>query len=196
MFFFCRKPGHLIAECRAWKGQQPSPNQKQPKGVGLIKMSPQPQGLEPEMCESDDCFKPFIFEGFVSLTGKVEDQRRVRILRDTACSQSLMLSGTLPVCDSSDVSAVVRGIEMGFVPVPLHRIFIHSDLVTGFFTVGVRAGFPIEGIEVIVGNDIAGGKVFPVPRVVSNPIPESEQDGLGKIHPHIFVASVTKVAVS
>lgn len=51
--------------------------------------------------------------------------------------------------------------------------------------------FPIEGIEVIIGNDIAGGKVFPVPRVVSNPIPESEQDGLGKIHPHIFVASVT-----
>ncbi|XDV48358.1 hypothetical protein PO909_017780 [Leuciscus waleckii] len=52
---------------------------------------------------------------------------------------------------------------------PLHRIFVHSDLVTGFFTVGVRAGFPIEGIEVIIGNDIAGGKVFPVPRVVSNP---------------------------
>ncbi|XP_065149952.1 uncharacterized protein [Paramisgurnus dabryanus] len=107
-----------------------------------------------------------------------------------------MLSGTLPVCDSSDVSAVVRGIEMGFVPVPLHRIYVQSDLVTGFFTVGVRTGFPIEGIELIIGNDIAGGKVFPVPRVVSNPILESEQDELGKSHPHIFVASVTTRAQS
>jgi hypothetical protein len=28
--FFCRKAGHIIAECRAWKGQQPSPNQETP----------------------------------------------------------------------------------------------------------------------------------------------------------------------
>lgn len=82
--FFCRKPGHLIAECRAWKREQPSTSPKQPKGVGLIRTSPRPQGLEPERRETAvDCFKPFIFDGFVSLTGKAADQRRVRILRDT-----------------------------------------------------------------------------------------------------------------
>lgn len=80
---------------------------------------------------------------------------------------------------------------MGFVPAPLHQIHVHSDLVTGFFTVGVQAEFPIGGIEVIMGNDIAGGKVFPVPKVANNPIPESGQDELVKSHPQIFVAIVT-----
>ncbi len=33
-----------------------------------------------------------MFEGFVSLTGKVEDQRIVKILRDTGGSQSFVLA--------------------------------------------------------------------------------------------------------
>ena len=46
--------------------------------------------------EPDACFKPFISKGYVSLTGKAKDQRAVTVLRDTACSQSLILSNVLP----------------------------------------------------------------------------------------------------
>lgn len=69
--------------------QQP-PQAKQAKGVGVIKaVSPSVPLVtlgRPE--EPDECFKPFIFDGFVSLTGLVEDQRPVKILRDTASSQT------------------------------------------------------------------------------------------------------------
>jgi len=34
---------------------------------------------------------------------------------------------------------------------------------------GVRAQLPIEGVGLILGNDIAGGKVFPQPIVVDKP---------------------------
>ena len=136
----------------------------------------------------DKCFKPFIFDGSVSLTGKAEDQRPVKILRDTACSQSLILSGVLPLSDHSDLSAVVMGIEMGFVPAPLHQIHVKSGIVTGFFTVGVRSCFPINGVDLIMGNDLAGGKVYPVPEVVNIPIPDT--DDLATNHARVFVASV------
>lgn len=37
----------------------------------------------------DDCFKPFIFDGFVSLTGKAEDQRLGQgVVRRSACPVS------------------------------------------------------------------------------------------------------------
>lgn len=100
------------------------------------------------------------------------------------------LSSVLPVGTESDTSAVVRGIEMGFIPAPLHRIHVQSGLATGHFPVGVRSCFPIEGIEFIMGNDIAGGKVYPVPEVVAIPIPETDHDDLAKKHPDVFAVSV------
>ena len=71
---------------------------------------------------ADKCFKPFIFDGFVSLSGEVSDQPPVKILRDTGGSQSFILSDILPLNDESACksSAIVRGIKMGFVPGPLH----------------------------------------------------------------------------
>ncbi len=31
----------------------------------------------------DECFQPFVFDGFVSLTGRVEKRKAVKILRDS-----------------------------------------------------------------------------------------------------------------
>uniref|UniRef100_A0A3Q1F7N1 Gypsy retrotransposon integrase-like protein 1 n=1 Tax=Acanthochromis polyacanthus TaxID=80966 RepID=A0A3Q1F7N1_9TELE len=104
----------------------------------------------------------------------------------------LTVSSVLPFSEQSAcaVSAVVRGIEMGFVPAPLHHIHVQSPLVTGFFDVGVRSSFPIDGVDFIMGNDIAGGKVYPVPEVVNVPIADSEHDSLVQNHPNIFTVSV------
>lgn len=57
----------------------------------------------------DDCFKPFIFHGFVSLTGKVEDEHPVTILRGTGESQLFNLSNVLPLGETSacEDSAIV-----------------------------------------------------------------------------------------
>ncbi|XP_049452217.1 uncharacterized protein LOC125900944 [Epinephelus fuscoguttatus] len=185
--YYCLKSGHLIADCEAWKQRQKMAS-KQPKGVGLINTSPRAsiESLAPEI---PDCFKPFTCDGFVSVSGNAEDQRPIKILRDTACSQSLILSSVLPLNTRSEESAVVRGIEMGFVPAPLYYVHVTSEIATGFFKVGVRAEFPVNGIDFIMGNDIAGGKVYPVPKMVDVPIRESHDDvAIG--HPDVFVASV------
>lgn len=66
----------------------------------------------------------------MSVSGNAEDQCRVKILRDTACSQSLIPSSMLPLNTRSDESAVVRGIEMGLVPAPLHRVYVSSEFLS------------------------------------------------------------------
>lgn len=49
---------------------------------------------------------------------------------------------------------------MGFVDVPLHRIHLTSDLITGSVVVGVRVNLPVPGITFLLGNDLAGGNVW------------------------------------
>lgn len=48
------------------------------------------------------------------------------------------------------MSAVVRGIGVGFVPAPLHPVHIQSNMITGFFPVAFCACFLINGIGVTV----------------------------------------------
>nr|XP_043872779.1 uncharacterized protein LOC122761638 isoform X1 [Solea senegalensis] len=79
---------------------------------------------------------------------------------------------------------------MGFVPAPLHRIHVQSNLKTGFFRVAVRSSFPIDGVGFIMGNDIAGGEVYPSPEVVDNPVAEPRHDDLVQCHPDVFSVSV------
>ncbi|KAK9517540.1 hypothetical protein VZT92_022903 [Zoarces viviparus] len=111
----------------------------------------------------------------VSLIGEIEDQRQVTVLRDTGGSQAFILASGLPFRAESacDANTVVRGIDMGLVPAPLHRVYVETKLASGFFPVAVCSGFPVDGVEFIMGNDIAGGKVFPDPEVVTIPIPGS-----------------------
>lgn len=45
-----------------------------------------------------------------------------------------------------------------------------SRIVSGKFQIAVRPQLPIAGIDLILGNDLAGGKVFPLPEVIENPI--------------------------
>ncbi|KAI3366276.1 hypothetical protein L3Q82_009748 [Scortum barcoo] len=165
--FLGHKPGHIISDCQILKRKQATTT-KQSKGVGLIKTVTVSTGQSPALKEPDECFKPFIFRAFVSLTGRMEDQHPITVLRDTGRSQSFILSSTLPLgadtcCNSSPV---VRGIEMSSVFAPLHRVHIISKLKTGFFQVAVLSCFPISGVDFIMGNDIAGGKVYPTPKFV------------------------------
>ena len=64
---------------------------------------------------------------------------------------------------------LLQGVELGAISAPLHRIHIEADLVTGPVIVGVRLTLPIEGISMILGNDLAGGRVRPEPIVINLP---------------------------
>ncbi len=82
-------------------------------------------------------------------------------LQDTGAAQLFLLEGILPLTSetATGTHVLVRGFEMGFVEVPLHRIHLSSAIVSGDVIVGVRSALPVPGITFILGNDLAGGNV-------------------------------------
>ncbi len=106
-------------------------------------------------------FAPFLTEGTVALPNS-DETVPVRILRDTGAGQSFLMEGLLPLSErtATGTQVLVRGLEMGFTEVPLHRIHLNSKLVSGDVVVGVRAMLPVPGVTFILGNDLAGGNVW------------------------------------
>ncbi|XP_039902083.1 uncharacterized protein LOC120742707 [Simochromis diagramma] len=189
--FYCFKSGHLIADWETYRQRQLVSTPRKPKGIGLIKNASsgsRPPGTE----KPDECFKPFIIKGAVSLSGKPGDGRNVTILRDTGGSQSLILASALAFDEktASGTDVIVRGVGMTYVPAPLHRIWVQSDLISGVFPVAVCPCFPIDGVDFIMGNDIAGGKVYPTPEVTKTPDPSPLPDVLNRQHPDVFPVGV------
>ena len=54
--------------------------------------------------------------------------------------------------------------------VPLHKVNLVSDLVTGSVVVGTRPTLPLKEVSLLLGNDLAGGKVVADPKVIFKPI--------------------------
>ena len=75
-------------------------------------------------------YKPFLSQGFVSIDGSSE-AKPVQILRDTSAAQSLLLESVLSFSErtSTDRSVLLQGVELGVIDIPLHRIYLKSDLI-------------------------------------------------------------------
>ena len=144
--------------------------------------------------ESDymENYKPFISEGVVSLVGDENSSQKVKILRDTGATQSLMLDSVLPLTENSFTGAnvLISGVEMGVLEVPLHEVNIKSSLINGNIVIGMRPSLPVEGISLILGNDLAGERVMVDPRVVEKPRVNEKTERLAEKFPGIFPASV------
>ena len=109
--------------------------------------------------ESDymENYKPFISEAVVSLVGGESSSQKVIILRDTGATQSLMLDSVLPLRENSLTGAnvLISGVEMGVLEVPLHEVNIKSSLINGNIVITMRPSLSVEGISLILGNDLA-----------------------------------------
>ena len=79
---------------------------------------------------------------------------------------------------------------MGVLEVPLHEVNIKSSLLNGNIVIGMRPSLPVEGISLILGNDLAGKKVMVDPRVVEKPRDDEKMKRLAEKFPGIFPASV------
>lgn len=125
-------------------------------------------------------YVPFITEGFVSLVGSSE-KVAVKILRDTGASESFILESVLPFSrqSSTGCNVLIKGIGLQTFSAPLHRVVLQSELVQGEVTIAVRPLLPVVGVGVLLGNNLAGGKVWrddaPAP-VVKNVPSFSEPD--------------------
>ena len=141
-------------------------------------------------------YKPFISEGVVSLVADESSSQKVKILRDTGATRSLMLDSVLPLTENSFTGAnvLISGVEMG-VLVPLHKVNIKSSLINGNIVIGMRPSLPVEGISLILGNYLAGEKVMVDPRVVEKPRDDEKTERLAEKFPGIFPASVVTHSV-
>ena len=125
-----------------------------------------------------EIYEPFLSDGFVSLNGDYAQSTPIKILRGTGASQTLIFEDTLPFSEktSSGTSVLIQDVECGFVNVPLHNIYLSSDLVTGLVAVGIQPSLPFKCVHLLLGNDLAGDKVVVNPLLTTIPCLDQPPD--------------------
>ena len=206
---FCHKRGHWKRDCAARKsrhsryGEQVKPAALAAPVSSIVVADQLGDELPSVVLSKPDLssYLPFISEGHVSLTGS-EEKVSVVILRDTGAFDSFVLGSTLPFSEATDTGSFipVLGMGMSIFPVPVHKLRLHCELFDGEVKMGVRPELPVEGITVILGNDVAGDRVWadqparpvivPVPRGSNGPDENEKQ------FPDVFTACAVTRAVA
>uniref|UniRef100_A0A3B1J3T9 Gypsy retrotransposon integrase-like protein 1 n=1 Tax=Astyanax mexicanus TaxID=7994 RepID=A0A3B1J3T9_ASTMX len=189
--YYCHKIGHIAGNCLALKKKLGSKRADgSPKPVALVDCGRVLVSEIPVTSLPDPCYSPFVSQGEVSLNAG-EAAVPVNILRDTGAAQSLILANTLPFgVDSFCGSyAVCKGLGSDYMKVPLHTVYLASKLLSGLFRIAVCDALPVDGIAVILGNDLAGGKVFPILEILDTPVLDCPEM-FEKVSPDVFPACV------
>ena len=208
---YCKRRGHLRSECFYLIGNQPSTHDvQQPSPSGHIvpmQLVSDPHSAAIIPCETGlatsnsdrimEMFEPFIQNGFVSLSDDFSGAKPIRILRDTGSAQSILLQNTLPLSDStySGDNVLLKGVDtsLGSYPsAPLHQVYISSSHVNGPVNVGITSSLPIDGIDFLLGNDLAGGKVVANSLVTDMPCNCQQLDPVPDLDPAGVVTRASK----
>ena len=127
----------------------------------------------PETDSVMEIYKHYLSDGFVSQYGDFSQPTPITILRDTGAFQSLILADTLPFSEKSFSGTsvlLIQGVECGFVNVPLHDIYLSSDLVNGPVVVGIRQRLHFKGDHLLLGKDLAGDKEWLIHLQLTHPV--------------------------
>ncbi|KAJ8044956.1 hypothetical protein HOLleu_07861 [Holothuria leucospilota] len=196
---FCHKKGHTMANCFTLAKLK----ETETASNALANVENSSEVVVTLRPNSNDKIKeeylPFVSEGFISLDGNsAHPPVKIKILRDTGATQSLLLDGVLPLSDSTSTGAnvLIQGVECGFISVPLHKINLKSDLVSGSVIVGVRPTLPVKGVSLLLGNDLAGGKVVANAILTDKPCDYNNTEQLEKEFPNLFPTCAVTRAMS
>ena len=181
---YCKRRGHIMAEC--WELKQRKTRANPMSMICTKSQNPAPVRQIVKRTKDEEK-NPFISEGYVSLNEGVHAVP-IWILRDTGATQSLLVEGILPLSEATATGThvLIQGVELGIVSVPMHTIYLKSDLVSGTVVVGLRPTLPIQGVSLILGNDLAGEKVIPDLQVVTEQEVIKKADGDTEATSHIF----------
>ena len=163
---------------------------------GVRSQTVKQKDVESEKIRED--FEPFVLEGSVSLEGDEFDPKPIKIMRETCCAQSMILERSLPFTEMSATreNVLIQGIGMDNISVPLHKMNLKSDLVSGTVIVGVRPELSVKGVSMLLGNDLAGGRVLPEPTVTREPCTEVDNVENSVVFPACAVTrSMTRKAM-
>ncbi|XP_076043849.1 uncharacterized protein LOC143026944 [Oratosquilla oratoria] len=178
---FCKRRGHHIKQC-------PDPKCKVSQTTAPSK--PVAAILSVPTSKTADIFQPFRSLGAVSLEdgGEVHP---IRIVRDTAAAQTVILKSSVPGIDSNYTgeSVYLHDFNSQF-PLRLARVHLSCGIVQGPVTVAVseQPSLPIPDCSLLLGNDIAGGLVqTPAPIILSDtPLTHNPTDELEREQPNLF----------
>ena len=210
---FCsyyKKAGHSISDCwskncKQSKHYDPSKNKStESKSQALMNINIQPvenrsvesegnskDEIAEEQLDKEDLYEGFKFGGKVSLV-KGDPSVNVTILRDTGGTQSVLVGSCLPGIEKAltEEKVYIRDFS-GISLLPLARVYLVSDLVSGFVNVAVSSKpLPVSGVQFLLGNDLAGNLVVPDPIVVEKPLLEDPSADLVREFPDIFPSCV------
>ena len=150
----CKQRGHLLSDC--WTLQKKE--KKKPNAL----VTTTDHSAREVVPNTPDTFKQFISQGCISIDKNHTESVPMSFLCDTGASQSLLAEGIPPLSELSatEESVLIYGVELGFTCAYLHRVFLKLHLVSGPITVGVQPTLLVEGVSLLLGNDLAGEKVM------------------------------------
>ena len=135
-----------------------------------------------------EIYEPFLSDGLCHLTVTLPSLPLSKSYEIPGASQSLILQIPCHFPRSLLLGQVsfIQGVECGFVNVPLHNIYLSSDLVKGPVAVGIRPSLPFKGIHLLLGNDLAGDKVVVNPLLTSTPCVDQPPDPIEQEIPDLY----------
>ncbi|PIK33572.1 hypothetical protein BSL78_29612 [Apostichopus japonicus] len=211
---FCHKIGHVYESCFKRLREIEKPTAFIASKQKLIMGSPL---IQPNYVKDNSIFsksklsssqiekiranlKPHGYDNFMSV-GTVtrpgsNDFSEIHILRDTGASRSLMLRNVFSPShgvETSPMHVLVRGMGEDTVRAPLVKLQLDCEYVSKVVEIGVVERLPVDGIDFLLGNDIAGGQVHTSPcvHVCNQPQSNEETERLLTEFPGIFPACVT-----
>ena len=179
---YCKKEGHTIRNCKDPKCKSsdnfrskfiPQSTKDQESTKSHDNKNKPVSSVS--TVETTTAFKDFIFDGFISLDGD-QNKVKVKILRDTGAALSLLQYAAIPNINDKLTGEKVNVRDLtGTSSVPLADIYLDCSIVKGTVKVGVNyKELPVEGIHMLLGNDLAGKLV--VPNLIVSKLPPSDSD--------------------
>ena len=122
---------------------------------------------------------PFMSKGQVRYDNlnKQPQATSINILRDTGAAQSLILHGAMPHVAVNGETVLIKGVV--------------GDFVNGPVKIGLTDSLPMKGVDMLLGNDLAGHKVLTSPHMTCNPTSSDDTQAIENDFPGIFPACVT-----
>lgn len=160
---YCHAFGHWKNECPSLKAKDIAKTKSKSlaKYVALAVTASEVNNVQKSCSSCVSTFSPFVTDGSVRLLNSTEDVPD-KILCDTGLSETFVLESILSFSNDSYTgnNVLIRGIGSNVLSVPLHKIVLHSNLIQGEVEVAVRSCLPVEGVQVILGNNLAGERVW------------------------------------
>ena len=141
----CGRNGHSSANCRVNQNWRRPDNPAQAKVIGAMTIETKP-----------DSYRRHLSTGYIGRVGHKGVKKKIKILRDTGASVTAILREKVPL--GIDIDAAeriwVKGVLSQPKRVPFCTIYLESDIISGPVKMCVLEEIPMDGVDILMGNEL------------------------------------------